>query len=131
MALAEQSYKFSGALPRDELFGLTSQVRRAAVSIPANIAEGYGRDSKGSYVNFLKTAQGSLKELETHLILSQRLKLGSSDAAESYRIAMRSGGLSAVSFETFRMRRMRETTNCQLPTAYCLLPTALVEPRRP
>jgi four helix bundle protein len=83
MALAEQSYKFSGALPRDELFGLTSQIRGAAVSIPANIDEGYGRDSKGSYVNFLKTAQGSLKELETHLILSQRLKLGSSDAAEN------------------------------------------------
>ncbi len=82
MTLAEDSYKFSGALPREELFGLTSQIRRAAVSIPANIAEGYGRDSKGSYVNFLKTAQGSLKELETHLILAQRLKLGSFEGAE-------------------------------------------------
>jgi four helix bundle protein len=81
MTLTEGCYRFSKELPRDELFGLTSQVRRAAVSIPANIAEGYGRDSKGSYVNFLKTAQGSLKELETRLILAQRLKLGSFEMA--------------------------------------------------
>ena len=82
MTLAESCYRFSQEFPREELFGLTSQIRRAAASIPANVAEGYGRDSKGSYVNFLKTAQGSLKELETHLILAQRLKLGSFDAAE-------------------------------------------------
>ena len=79
MTLAEECYRFSRELPRDEMFGLTSQVRRAAVSIPANVAEGYGRDSKGSYVSFLKIAQGSLKELETHLILAQRLKLGNFD----------------------------------------------------
>ena len=82
MKLAEECYRFTKALPRDELFGMTSQIRRSAVSIPANVAEGYGRDSKGSYVNFLKIAQGSLKELETHLILAQRLKLGSSEFAE-------------------------------------------------
>jgi len=83
MTLAESCYRFSQEFPREELFGLTSQIRRAAISIPANVAEGYGRDSKGSYVNFLKTAQGSLKELETHLILAQRLKLGKFDAAEN------------------------------------------------
>ena len=82
MILAEDCYRFTKDLPRDELFGFTSQIRRAAVSLPANVAEGYGRDSKGSYLNFLKIAQGSLKELETHLILAQRLKLGRFELAE-------------------------------------------------
>ena len=81
MTLVENCYRFSGDFPREELYGLTSQIRRAAVSIPANIAEGYGRNSPGSYVSFLRNAQGSLKELETHLILAQRLKFGSFDVA--------------------------------------------------
>ncbi len=82
MTLVEESYRFSKGLPRDELFGLVSQIRRASVSVPANIAERYGRDSKGSYVVFLKTSQGSLKELETHLLLAQRLRLGSFEIAD-------------------------------------------------
>ena len=82
MTLAEHCYKFSRGFPREELFGLTAQLRRAAVSVPANIAEGYGRDSKGSYVSFLKIAQGSLKEVETHAILAQRLEFASVDAAD-------------------------------------------------
>jgi four helix bundle protein len=82
MTLAEQSYQFSRSFPREELFGLTSQIRRDVVSVPANIAEGYGRDSKGAYVNFLKTAQGSLKEVETHAILAQRLGYANAESAE-------------------------------------------------
>jgi four helix bundle protein len=81
MTLAEDSYRFSAEFPREELYGLVAQIRRAAVSIPANIAEGYGRNSAGSYVAFLRNAQGSLKELETHLILSERLKFASAEAA--------------------------------------------------
>ena len=54
---------------------MTTQIRRAAASIPANIAEGYGRETTGSYVQFLRIAQGSVKELETHLMLCERVEL--------------------------------------------------------
>ncbi|TKT73456.1 four helix bundle protein [Afipia massiliensis] len=73
MALAEACYRLTRSFPRDELFGLTSQIRRATGSIPANIAEGHGRDNTGNFVQHLRIAQGSLKELETHLLLSERV----------------------------------------------------------
>lgn len=83
MSIAEQTYVLTGSFPKDEIFGLTSQARRAAVSIPANIAEGYGRGSRPSYANFVRIAQGSLKELETHLLLAQRVGYLSEDAMEA------------------------------------------------
>ena len=73
MDLAVAVYETSRGFPTDERFGLTSQVRRSAASVAANIAEGYGRQSRQSYVHFLKIAQGSLKETETHLILASRV----------------------------------------------------------
>lgn len=75
MDLAEQCYLLTRRYPKEELFGMTSQIRRAAVSIPANIAEGWGREGTKEYLQFLRIAQGSLKELETHLILSRRINL--------------------------------------------------------
>lgn len=68
-------YRLSGDLPREEMYGLTQQIRRASVSVAANIAEGHGRETTGAFVHFLRIAQGSLKELETHLILSERVGL--------------------------------------------------------
>ena len=73
MLLAEMCYRHTRSFPADERFGLTAQIRRAAVSIPANIAEGYGREQTGSYVQFLRIAQGSCKEVETHLLLAKRV----------------------------------------------------------
>jgi four helix bundle protein len=75
MALAEACYLLTKRFPKDELFGMTSQIRRAASSVPANIAEGYGRDSTGEYIQFLRVSEGSLKELETHVTLSSRVGL--------------------------------------------------------
>lgn len=73
MDLAVEVYRLSRAWPKEEAYGLTSQARRAAAAVPANIAEGYGRQSTASYAQFLKIARGSLKELETHLLLAERV----------------------------------------------------------
>ena len=73
MVLAEDCYRVSKCFPKDEIYGMTSQMRRSAVSIAANIAEGYGRENRGSFVQFLRMAQGSLKELETHILLACRV----------------------------------------------------------
>ena len=62
------------------MYGLVAQIRRASVSIPANIAEGHGREHTRSFVQFLRVAQGSLKELETHLLLAEQVGLVHSDA---------------------------------------------------
>lgn len=75
MDLAEARYKLTRAFPREEVYGMTSQVRRAAAGIPANIAEGHGRDGPAEFARFLRIAQGSLKELETHLMLASRVGL--------------------------------------------------------
>ncbi len=80
MVLAEQTYLLTRQFPSEELYGLISQIRRAAVSVPANIAEGYGRDNRGDYIRHLQIAQGSLKELETHLILATRVNMATEQA---------------------------------------------------
>lgn len=77
--IAEAIYLLTKDFPQSELYGLTSQMRRASVSIAASVAEGHGRESSGAYIQFLRVSQGSLKELETHLFLAQRVGLVGSE----------------------------------------------------
>jgi four helix bundle protein len=82
MALAEACYLLTRAFPREELFGLTSQIRRSSSSIAANIAEGHGREGTRPFIQRLRIAQGSLKELETHLLLAIRVNIVAQDRTE-------------------------------------------------
>jgi four helix bundle protein len=73
MDLVVKSYEVTKPFPQTELYGLVSQIQRAVVSIPANIAEGHGREQLGDYMHHLSMANGSLMELETHFLLAERL----------------------------------------------------------
>ena len=72
MSVAEAVYKLALNFPKHEIYGLTSQIQRSATSVPANIAEGHARESTKDFLRFLSIAQGSLAQLETHLLLAQR-----------------------------------------------------------
>ncbi|NES69089.1 MAG: four helix bundle protein, partial [Okeania sp. SIO2D1] len=80
---AEKCYSLTKNFPKEETYGMIQQIRRASVSIPANIAEGYGRRSSGDYTRFLNITQGSINELETHLLLSVRIHLCTFNDVES------------------------------------------------
>ena len=82
MDLVDMVYGAVRDFPRDELFGLTSQMRRSAASVPANIAEGRGRRSYREYRVYLRRARGSLMELETHIEIARRQSLLESDSAQ-------------------------------------------------
>lgn len=82
MDLVEECHNLSKLFPSDEKFGLTAQLRRASVSIPANIAEGHGRRHRGDFVRSLSYSSGSVKEVETHLLIAVRLKYVQSEAIE-------------------------------------------------
>ncbi len=73
VVLVTRIYEETRQFPNDERFGLTSQIRRSAVSIPSNIAEGYGRYATNDYVRFLRIASGSLCEVQTQLLISKNL----------------------------------------------------------
>jgi four helix bundle protein len=83
MNLAVRCYEFTRGFPKEEMYSMTSQIRRSATSIAANIAEGHGRETTGAFVQFLRNAQGSLKELETHVLLSQRVELAGAAACNA------------------------------------------------
>jgi four helix bundle protein len=100
MDLVEKIYLTTSKFPPNEQWGLTSQMRRAAVSVPSNIAEGYGRQATGEYRHHLLIARGSLLELETQLLVCRRLKYlepGDADALliETEEISKMMGSLIA------------------------------------
>ncbi|MFP5237343.1 MAG: four helix bundle protein [Acidobacteriota bacterium] len=79
MELTEAVYNLTRTFPKDEIYGLTSQMRRASVSIASNIAEGRGRGTDGEFRQFLNIAQGSTYEVQTQLLLARRLKVGDAE----------------------------------------------------
>jgi four helix bundle protein len=74
ISFVSKVYRFVKVFPSEELYGLTSQIKRSSVSIPSNIAEGYGRKSKRDYLRFLQIAMGSLFEIQTQLEISKNLE---------------------------------------------------------
>jgi four helix bundle protein len=108
MQLVEEVYRLSTELPGDEKFGLTSQIRRAVVSIPANIAEGYGRVHRGDYVHHLSMSRGSLAEVETLLTVAVRLKLLSRQkAVPCWELAQEEGMILNKLIASLRVRLIR------------------------
>jgi four helix bundle protein len=105
MDLVVESYRVTDAFPVAERYGLTAQIRRAAVSVPANIAEGYGRSRRGEYLNHLSIARGSLMELQTLLAIEKRLGY-LSEAESAGCIAL----CASVSRMLTRLRRSLEGT---------------------
>lgn len=89
IVLVTEIYAFSRNFPKSETCGLTDQMRRAAVSVPANIAEGYGRQSTQDYIRFLLIARGSLYELQTHLEIAKRLGYSTDNAVDTIESAAR------------------------------------------
>lgn len=108
MELVEFVYKLTRQFPETEKYGLISQMQRAAVSIPANIAEGYGRSHRGDYLHHLSIARGSLAELETHITLAVRLGITSRESAiPSWELAQRTGQM---------LEKLRQALKKPLPT---------------
>ena len=86
MDMVETIYALTAQFPREEVYGLSAQMRRASVSVPSNIAEGYGRDQPGYILQFLRIALGSTRELETQLLLAVRLKFASEQDSQVARL---------------------------------------------
>jgi four helix bundle protein len=107
LELAETVYRVTARFPKAELFALTSQMRRAAVSIPSNIAEGRARDSTREFLHFLAISRGSLAELETQLELAIRLDYAVSDLYTAMAQAESLGKM---------LNRLQASIRCKLPT---------------
>jgi len=115
MQLAEEIFRLSRASPKHATYGLNSQIQRAAVSIPANIAEGHAMGSTRDFLRFLAIAQGSLAELETHLMLAERIGYGNANGIGEV--------LSQCSQEARMLRSLRKSVRRRLtPNPQSLIP---------
>jgi four helix bundle protein len=118
MMLVEECYRVTALLPNRECYGLAAQIRRAAASVPANIAEGHGSVHRRQYVRYVIIAQGSLRELETHLEITVRVKLlHGAQVAEAMRLAAETGRMLGALYRAL-VRVMPETVNKQITTTH-------------
>lgn len=111
--LVKRAYVMTGLFPKNELYGLTQQIRRAAVSVASNIAEGYGRGTRKEYIHFLYVARGSLYELETQLLLAQDLNLTTSE--QDVPVSTLAGECSRLLHGLLKSLT-KERENAQMPT---------------
>ncbi|HLF77499.1 MAG TPA: four helix bundle protein [Dehalococcoidia bacterium] len=119
MDLVEQIYRVTGGFPRHELYGLASQMQRAAVSVPSNIAEGHTREHRAEYLHHISIAQASLAELQTQLEISVRLGYLTPEAARQPLVDMASLAKQLYSLRNALTRprgRRPPTPNPQHPT---------------
>jgi len=115
MLLAEIVYRVTRSFPADERFGLVSQMRRAAVSVPSNIAEGAARRTSAEYLNFLHIARGSLAELETQSTLALRLSMLPPDSPLAVDIERVAQLLNALVAAIARNRRKTTSDESRIP----------------
>lgn len=116
MVLTEVVYRLCRKLPPEERYGLAQQLKRASVSISANIAEGYGRRSLGEYLRFISIANGSLKEVETLLLLARNLGLlQASDTSKALSATDELGRMLTVLVRRLTTRQMNQRLS-QRPT---------------
>lgn len=115
IALVEAVYRRTNEFPLPEKFGLTRQIQRAAISIPASIAEGHGRSHRGDYTHHLSVAKGSLMEVETHLTLAVRLKFAArAQVVPAWRLSQQVGRMLTRLIASLRTA---ETPDPKPPTA--------------
>jgi four helix bundle protein len=106
MDLVVESYRLANLLPKTETYGLARQIQRAAVSVPANIAEGHGREHLGDYLHHLSVANGSLMELETHFLIAARLSyLKADDLAALFSRAGEVGRMQAALIRSLKGKK--------------------------
>lgn len=107
ISLVEHVYLFTRDFPKEETYGLTSQMRRAAVSVPGNIAEGHARESTKEFLRFLSIAVGSLSEVETYLEVAKRLTYGKAETADKL--------LTELTEERRMLRGLQRSLKAKLP----------------